>query len=240
MQPVNVVGAVTASLVSTPACDDGQPFTLTASSVATGVSYSWFVDGNVVPNENTATLSRVEEGTYRVEVSKLVCTASAQMQVVKAPVPVGNLPNRVVICDDPDNNDPATRQVDLDPGPFSQYNWFKNELAWGKPPRFSRPTAKGCTGWTSPIHLVAWRLTKPKCSASASRDWWRPTPSGLAARWTPTKRFRCFPSLSPMILRSLFTIDGANWSTIPTTVFSNGTARTTIPDSPFPGALMPT
>ena len=132
VQPVNVVGAVTASLVSTPACDDGQPFTLTASSVATGVSYSWFVDGNVVPNENTATLSRVEEGTYRVEVSKLVCTASAQMQVVKAPVPVGNLPNRVVICDDPDNNDPATRQVDLDPGPFSQYNWFKNELALGQ------------------------------------------------------------------------------------------------------------
>ncbi|MCB0492270.1 MAG: PKD domain-containing protein [Cyclobacteriaceae bacterium] len=131
VQPVNVVGAVTANLMSTPACDDDLPFTLTASSVASGVSFSWFADGNVIPNESTATLARTEEGTYRVEISKSVCTASAQIQVIKAPIPVGSLPNRVIICDDPDNNDPATRQVDLDPGSFSQYEWFKNELTTG-------------------------------------------------------------------------------------------------------------
>jgi len=131
VQPVNVVGAVTASLMSTPACDDDLPFTLTASSVASGVSYSWFVDGNAIPNENTASLARTDEGTYRVEISKSVCTASSQIRVIKAPIPVGNLPNRVIICDDPDNNDPATRQVDLDPGSFSQYEWFKNELTTG-------------------------------------------------------------------------------------------------------------
>lgn len=131
VQPVNVVGAVTASLMSTPACDDDLPFTLTASSVASGVSYSWFVDGNVIPNENTASLAHTDEGTYRVEISKSVCTATSQIRVIKAPIPVGNLPNRVIICDDPDNNDPATRQVDLDPGSFSQYEWFKNELTTG-------------------------------------------------------------------------------------------------------------
>ncbi|MBX2940816.1 MAG: gliding motility-associated C-terminal domain-containing protein [Cyclobacteriaceae bacterium] len=129
--PVNVVGAVTASLTSTPVCDDDLPFTLTASSVATGVSYSWFLDGNVISNESNATLTRTKEGTYRVEISKSVCTASTQIQVIKSPIPVGNLPNRVIICDDPDNNDPTTRQVDLDPGTFSQYNWFKNELTLG-------------------------------------------------------------------------------------------------------------
>ncbi|MEQ8363535.1 MAG: PKD domain-containing protein [Cyclobacteriaceae bacterium] len=131
VQPVNVVGAVTASLMSTPACDDDQPFTLTASSIASGVSYTWFVDGIAIPNETTPTLARTEEGTYLVEISKSVCTASSQIQVIKAPIPVGSLPNRVIICDDPDNNDPATRQVDLDPGSFSQYEWFKNELTTG-------------------------------------------------------------------------------------------------------------
>ncbi|MGB4972466.1 MAG: PKD domain-containing protein, partial [Cyclobacteriaceae bacterium] len=131
VQPVNVVGAVTASLMSTPACDDDLPFTLTASSIASGVSYSWFVDGNAIPNETTPTLARTEEGTYRVEISKLVCIASSQIQVIKAPIPVGTLPNRVIICDDPDNNDPTTRQIDLDPGSFSQYEWFKNELTTG-------------------------------------------------------------------------------------------------------------
>ena len=128
VQTVNVAGQVTASLTSTPACDDNQPFTLTASSVATGVTYSWFLNGNVIPNESNATIARTDEGVYKVEISKSVCTATAQIQVIKSPVPVGNLPNRVIICDDPDNNDPTTSQIDLDPGPFSQYDWFKNQL----------------------------------------------------------------------------------------------------------------
>ncbi|MEQ8425259.1 MAG: gliding motility-associated C-terminal domain-containing protein, partial [Cyclobacteriaceae bacterium] len=130
-QLVNVVGQVTASLSSSPACDDDQPFTLTAASGATGVAYAWFRNGNLIPNESAATLAQTEEGTYRVEISKSVCTSSAQIQVLKAPVPIGNLPNRVIICDDPDNNDPTTSQVDLDPGTFSQYSWFKNELSLG-------------------------------------------------------------------------------------------------------------
>ncbi len=130
-QPVNVVGQVDASLTSTPACDDNMPFTLTAASVAAGVTYSWFLDGNAIANENNSTLDRTDEGTYRVEISKSICTASAQIQVIKAPIPVGNLPNRVIICDDPDNNDPTTSQVDLDPGSFSAYSWFKNQLTLG-------------------------------------------------------------------------------------------------------------
>ncbi|HEY5692082.1 MAG TPA: PKD domain-containing protein [Cyclobacteriaceae bacterium] len=127
-QPVNVVGPVTASLTATPACDDNQPFTLTASSGATGISYVWSFNNTPIANELNSTLDRIEEGTYKVEISKSICTASAQIQIIKAPIPIGNLPNRVIICDDPDNNDPTTSTVDLDPGSFSQYNWFKNQL----------------------------------------------------------------------------------------------------------------
>ncbi len=131
IQTVNVVGPVTATLASTPACDDDQPFVLTAGTTATGVAYTWFFNESEIPDEASATLSRTEDGTYRVEISKSVCDASAQIQVIKAPVPVGNLPNRVIICDDPENSDPATSQVDLDPGTFSAYSWFKNELTLG-------------------------------------------------------------------------------------------------------------
>jgi len=131
VQQVNVAGQVTASLASSPACDDDQPFTLRATSVATGVTYSWFFNGNTIPNETNATLARTEEGTYRVEISKSVCKATAQIQVIKAPVPVGTLPNRAIICDDPENLDPTTNQVDLDPGAFSEYQWFKNDLMLG-------------------------------------------------------------------------------------------------------------
>lgn len=130
-KPVSVVGQVTAALSATPACDDDQPFTLTATSSASGVSYKWFFNNNPIASETNATLQAVDEGTYKVEISKLVCTSSAQIQMIKAPIPVGTLPNRVIICDDPENQDPNTSQVDLDPGTFTGYNWFKNELTLG-------------------------------------------------------------------------------------------------------------
>ena len=41
---------------------------------------------------------------------------------------MGALPSNAIFCDDPDNNDPTTSKIDLNPGTFSQYNWFKNEL----------------------------------------------------------------------------------------------------------------
>jgi len=143
IQTVNVVGPVDASLTSTPACDDNLPFTLTASSVASGVAYEWYFDNVLVPNESNPTLIRTEEGTYRVEISKSVCDASAQIQIIKAPIPVGTLPNRVIICDDPENSDPATSQVDLDPGLFSAYSWFKNELTLGYTDRVFTADSEG-------------------------------------------------------------------------------------------------
>jgi gliding motility-associated-like protein len=127
-QIVNVSGVVDASLTATPACQDNQPFTLTAATSATNPTFSWYHNNTVIQNEAGFSTEQSAEGTYKVEVSKPGCLASAEIQITRAPLPLGNLPNRVVICNDPDNNDPNTSMVDLDPGSFTAYNWFKNEL----------------------------------------------------------------------------------------------------------------
>ncbi|MBX2898541.1 MAG: PKD domain-containing protein [Cyclobacteriaceae bacterium] len=127
-QVVSVIGTITAAVSGTPACDDNQPFTLTATTNATGVTYAWFLNNVLITGATAATTNQTAAGIYRVEISKGICMTPAQIQVIKAPLPQGNLPNRVVICNDPDNNDPATSEVDLDPGSFITYNWFKNEL----------------------------------------------------------------------------------------------------------------
>ena len=95
------------------------------------------------PAVTTAVTNQSAEGTYKVDISKAVCTASAQLQIRRAPIPVGQLPNRVVICDDPDNKDPGTSQIDLDPGAFSAYNWFKNELTLNTTTRVITADSKG-------------------------------------------------------------------------------------------------
>lgn len=130
-QVVQVVGIVDAGITATLACEDGQPFTLTAVTSATGTTYAWFRDGASLNGETSSTTSQTAEGTYKVEISKAVCTTAASLTIDRAPLPVGLLPNEVVICNDPENTDPSTSQVDLDPGVFSQYDWFKNELSLG-------------------------------------------------------------------------------------------------------------
>jgi gliding motility-associated-like protein len=126
----SVVGVITGSLTATPACQDGNPFTLTAATTATGVTFTWFFNNSTtaIPNATGASLTRTEEGIYRVELSRASCQSASEITITRAPVPVGQLPNRVVICADPDNRDATTRTIDLNPGNFAAYNWFKNEL----------------------------------------------------------------------------------------------------------------
>ncbi len=125
---VSIIGTISAAVTSTPACDDNKPFTLSASTNATGVSYAWFLNGTLLSTATTATTNQIQAGTYRVDVKKNTCIAPAQIQIIKAPLPNGELLDRVMICNDPDNIDPATSSVDLDPGAFELYNWFKNQL----------------------------------------------------------------------------------------------------------------
>lgn len=128
---VQIIGIVDAGITSTIACEDGQPFTLTAVTTATGTTFAWSRDGVTLSGETNSTTTQTAEGTYTVEISKAICTSEASLTIDRSPLPVGLLPNEVVICNDPDNTDPATRQVDLDPGVFTAYDWFKNELSLG-------------------------------------------------------------------------------------------------------------
>ncbi|MEY4930244.1 MAG: hypothetical protein RI909_968, partial [Bacteroidota bacterium] len=126
-----VTGTITASVTSTPPCEDNKPFTLTATPVAsdlTGITYAWFLNSSALSTATAATTSQIEEGTYRVDVRKGACLAQAEIEILKGPLPVGELLDRVIICNDPENVDPTTSSVDLDPGSFELYNWFKNQL----------------------------------------------------------------------------------------------------------------
>ncbi len=128
VKPVQVTGLVDAGVTATPACEDGQPFTLTAITTATGVSYAWYRNNSLLTGETSSTTSQTDVGTFKVEVSKATCITPALINIIRAPLPIGKLPNQTIICNDPENTDPATSQVDLDPGIFTQYDWFKNEL----------------------------------------------------------------------------------------------------------------
>jgi gliding motility-associated-like protein len=132
-QQVQVVGQLTASLTSTIACDDGKNFTLTATTNATSPAYAWSLDGAAISGVTGATTQQTSAGTYHVDVTQANCKASASIQIIKSPIPVGALAVRYQICNDPDNHDPKTKTVDLDPGFFSAYNWFKNDVQLSPP-----------------------------------------------------------------------------------------------------------
>jgi hypothetical protein len=128
---LQVFGEVTASLTSTVACEGGDPFLLTASTNASPVTFSWTLDGTPI-SATTATLSETRPGLYEVEITKGICTTPATLFVTLAPTTEGDLKDRVIICNDPDNADPTTAQVDLDPGSqFVSYDWFKNDISLG-------------------------------------------------------------------------------------------------------------
>ncbi len=140
---VNVDGIVDAALSSTPACDDNKPFTLTVTTTAVGANFAWSKNNVVLTGLTTPTISQTDAATYKVDVSKATCKATSQLTIIKAPLPVGKLPNRKIICNDPENKDPNTNQVDLDPGAFPKYNWFKNELTINYSQRVYTATSQG-------------------------------------------------------------------------------------------------
>lgn len=139
-----VVGQVDAQLASTPPCDDGLPITLTATTTSpTGATYAWTRDGSALADVTTAQTQQNDEGTYAVKISKGTCNATASLVVDRAPLPMGDLPDRLVICDDPENTDPTTKQVELDPGVFVSYDWTKNGVSLGYTDQVLTADSKG-------------------------------------------------------------------------------------------------
>ncbi|MEI9918312.1 MAG: gliding motility-associated C-terminal domain-containing protein [Bacteroidota bacterium] len=139
----SVLGLVDASVSSTPPCNDGQPITLTATTTATGVTFAWSRDGSTLTGVTTAVTQQTAEGKYQVEVSKGTCKADASISILRAPLPEGALPNQLTICDDPENEDPATKSVDLDPGIFVSYDWRKNSVTLNVHDRTLNADSKG-------------------------------------------------------------------------------------------------
>ncbi|AYB32137.1 PKD domain-containing protein [Chryseolinea soli] len=121
---VQVDGTLTVALTSTPACE-GSPFTLTATPSRSSV-VSWALNGNTIPNQSSGTLQDTRGGNYTVTVTAATCVATADMDVIVNPTTPGFMKDEALICPDPANPDPNTREVVLDPGEFTSYDWFKD------------------------------------------------------------------------------------------------------------------
>lgn len=127
---VQVDGALTVSLTTTTPCE-GSPFTLTATPNRSA-SFQWSFDGAVITGEIGPTLQDDRGGTYTVTATSASCSATADIDITLAPVTPGLLRDEAIICPDPANPDPATRQVTLDPGDFASYDWFKDGVSLGE------------------------------------------------------------------------------------------------------------
>ena len=127
-QTVIVSGELDFTLNATPPCE-GQPFTLTATPNQPGTTFEWRLDGTVLSGETLATLVETRGGLYDITVTNAsgACSVTQNFNVVPSPVTPGDLPGSGIICPDPANPDPLTRQVLLDPGPdFTSYTWYRD------------------------------------------------------------------------------------------------------------------
>jgi large repetitive protein len=121
---VNVEGDLQITLASTPPCE-GTPFTLTAGSNLTPVTFSWTVDGAPIAGQTGATLVRETGGLYEVTVTRGVCAEKVPFNVVVNPTTAGLLTDTGIIC--PEAPDLEENRVILDAGPgFLLYQWYRN------------------------------------------------------------------------------------------------------------------
>ncbi|MEX1238762.1 MAG: PKD domain-containing protein, partial [Cyclobacteriaceae bacterium] len=144
-QVVNVSGELQFTLTGTPPCE-GQPFTLTATASQAGVTYEWALDGVVLSGQTASTLIETRGGLYDVSVTSAngACTVTQNFNVVPSPVTEGSLPGSGIICPDPANPDPLTREVTLDAGTdFTSYNWFRDGSSLGETSQTYTATVAG-------------------------------------------------------------------------------------------------
>ena len=85
----------------TASCND-QTVTLDVSeSSANAISFAWYQDGVLIPDETDPVLVVTEEGVYTVEVEYNVnCVATDDVLIEFAPQPVANAPQDIQLCDD--------------------------------------------------------------------------------------------------------------------------------------------
>ncbi|MEO5601390.1 MAG: PKD domain-containing protein [Cyclobacteriaceae bacterium] len=151
-QIVNVSGDLQFALTATPPCE-GQPFTLTATANQPGVTYEWALNGGVLSGQTSATLVETRGGMYEVTVTSSggTCFLTQTFNVVPSPVTPGILPGSGIICPDPANPDPLTKEVLLDPGDeFTDYDWFRDGSSLGE----TSQTYTATTAGTYSVNLI--------------------------------------------------------------------------------------
>ncbi len=126
-EQVTINPAFTVSVVSTLACDDGQPFILTA--VVTGqsgnqaLSYHWFLNGQELTSTGSI-ITALNEGEYRVDVEDTGnnCSRSGSLTMNRIPLTPTNLSSAPVFC-------PNDSVLVLDAGPnFVSYLWSTGDI----------------------------------------------------------------------------------------------------------------
>ncbi len=128
---VAIEGDLQITLASTPPCQDA-PFTITTTSNLSPVTIQWFRNGTQIPNETGPSIVQDQNGLYSVTVTRGQCQESQDFNIILSPTPPGLLPESGIICPDPANIDPTTRQVELDAGPNNlTYEWFRDGVATG-------------------------------------------------------------------------------------------------------------
>ncbi|MBL0740107.1 PKD domain-containing protein [Chryseolinea lacunae] len=126
---VQVDGTLSATLTSSPPCE-GSLFTLTATP-SRAATFAWAFNGNTISGQTAATLQDERSGNYTVTVTAATCQATADLDIIVNPVTPGLMRDEALICPDPANPDPNTREVVLVPGEFNSYDWFKDGVSLG-------------------------------------------------------------------------------------------------------------
>ena len=109
---------IVATLTSSPACQDGQPITLTVD-VTSGApnSFTWSLNGTNIPG-NSNVINVNDEGTYNVVISDGICAVERSIQIRRSAIPDGLLPDTDFYCSTSDANPILTAGVG-----FVTYEW---------------------------------------------------------------------------------------------------------------------
>jgi large repetitive protein len=131
-QAITITGPIQVEVTGTHACET-QPFTMTAAATP-GVGFNWYLNNQLITAaQGRSDWTDTRPGVYRVVINNTAgCTDEDEINIILAPFTPPNLPTREAICNDPENPDPATQQVTLDPGQgYVSYQWFRNNVATG-------------------------------------------------------------------------------------------------------------
>ncbi|MFW5762049.1 MAG: gliding motility-associated C-terminal domain-containing protein, partial [Cyclobacteriaceae bacterium] len=127
-QDFTVYESIIVNIISSQACDDGNPVLLTAEANLSGLTYNWFSrEGLPITSEDTDTTSVMQEGEYGVNASNSAgCVGSDTTIVNRLPTTEADLPSRYLYCAEDPN--PDNTFVIIEPGnTFISYEWFNLE-----------------------------------------------------------------------------------------------------------------